>query len=141
MTKQEFIHCSLCGAIVKDSESHNAEPVCSGRCCSKCNTERVLPERFAAMLIGERKTEPSSAKNDLNVTFTDGSEPTAMIAMAIHKNGSANSIIRGPSIACGALLADIIYQFMCDASCGNTLVETAIVTAFERKERKIHEQA
>lgn len=55
MTKQEFIHCALCGGIVKESESHNAEPLCEGRCCSKCNAERVLPERHR-MLFGETES-------------------------------------------------------------------------------------
>ena len=60
MTKQEFIHCALCGGIVKESESHNAEPLCEGRCCSKCNAERVLPERLKDIFgIDRSETEES----------------------------------------------------------------------------------
>ena len=56
MTKQEYIHCAICGGIVKDSESHNAEPLCKGRCCSKCNAERVLPERLKDIFGVQSKT-------------------------------------------------------------------------------------
>ena len=61
MTKQEFIHCALCGGIVKESESHNAEPLCEGKCCSKCNAERVLPERLKDIFgIGVSEKEESA---------------------------------------------------------------------------------
>lgn len=67
MTKQEYIHCSICGGMVKDSESHNADPVCSGRCCSKCNTERVIPERnrmFFDKTASNDDTYIRAAKNE-----------------------------------------------------------------------------
>lgn len=67
MTKQEFIHCSLCGGIVKDSESHNAEPLCEGRCCSKCTAERVLPERLKD-IFGVRSNHEGSF---ISVTRTE----------------------------------------------------------------------
>ena len=56
MTKQEFIHCSLCGGIVKDSESHNAEPLCEGRCSSAFDLitkdrSSVLPEPNTALIV------------------------------------------------------------------------------------------
>ena len=59
MTKQTLIHCALCGDLIKDSESHNADPICSGRCCEKCNTERVVPERIKATFGTEKTDEPS----------------------------------------------------------------------------------
>lgn len=63
MTKQEFIHCALCGGIVKDSESHNAEPLCEGRCCSKCNTERVLPERLKEIFGIDASVNPEKKED------------------------------------------------------------------------------
>jgi len=55
MTKQEYITCAICGGIVKYSDSHYADPVCSGRVCSKCNSEHVIPKRHR-MLFGETES-------------------------------------------------------------------------------------
>ena len=66
MRKQTLIHCALCGDLIKDSESHNADPICSGRCCAKCNTERVVPERIKAALGGAQKTDKPYIRAGLN---------------------------------------------------------------------------
>ena len=50
------LKCSICEEkideqVIKNTkqvywtEGHNAEPVNSGRCCSKCNAEVVIPKR------------------------------------------------------------------------------------------------
>ena len=132
MTKQEYITCAICGGIIKDIESHNAEPVCSGRCCTKCNSERVLPERLAAML-GKKEEE-----SNIKVSFTDGTEPLAVIACAVHKDGSSSNTIRGNAVYVGALLTDLLEKFMSDIPNGNVYLAAAIETALERKEKKDH---
>tara|TARA_R110002153_G_scaffold34900_1_gene103930 strand:+ start:360 stop:521 length:162 start_codon:yes stop_codon:yes gene_type:complete len=38
--------CTICGITIKDPYGHNAEPVAKGRCCGKCNTTVVIPERI-----------------------------------------------------------------------------------------------
>jgi len=54
--KIAVLNCSICKAkideqVIKNTkqvywtEGHNAEPVNSGRCCSKCNAEVVIPKR------------------------------------------------------------------------------------------------
>ena len=37
--------CCICKKPF-DGYGNNAEPVCSGTCCDKCNIERVIPMRF-----------------------------------------------------------------------------------------------
>ena len=43
---EEIIKCCLCGKEIKGRESHNAEPLMSGRCCVDCNLTKVIPERI-----------------------------------------------------------------------------------------------
>ena len=54
--KKVTINCSICKAKIEEqltknankvywTRGHNAEPVNSGRCCSKCNAEVVIPKR------------------------------------------------------------------------------------------------
>jgi len=40
--------CSICGKDIKarELEGHNAQPINNGRCCTKCNTTKVIPERL-----------------------------------------------------------------------------------------------
>jgi len=60
--QQNFKECTICyGQIdvqfhptteaVIWSEGHNAEPVTSGRCCSKCNLLYVIPQRLSQARI------------------------------------------------------------------------------------------
>lgn len=42
----ERIKCCLCGKEINEKESHNAEPLMSGRCCVDCNLIKVIPERI-----------------------------------------------------------------------------------------------
>ena len=37
------------------THGHNAEPVNSGRCCSGCNTFRVIPARIKQIKLGVMK--------------------------------------------------------------------------------------
>lgn len=38
--------CSICGVILKDlDDTHSAQPVKEGVCCSKCNVSVVIPNR------------------------------------------------------------------------------------------------
>jgi hypothetical protein len=104
MTKQEFIHCALCGGIVKESESHNAEPLCEGRCCSKCNTERVLPERLKDIFgidVSEKKEstyikakiENEKAYCDMHGSFEDILAMVACCMDAILKQYGEKTLI------------------------------------------------
>lgn len=42
----KFIKCCICGKVIEDITSHNAEPYKQGRCCSECNSKVVLPARM-----------------------------------------------------------------------------------------------
>ena len=44
--------CVICGKRMSGM-GHNAEPLKSGRCCSKCNEKEVLPYRLANFEIGK----------------------------------------------------------------------------------------
>lgn len=93
MTKQEFIHCALCGGIVKESESHNAEPLCEGRCCSKCNAERVLPERLKDIFGIDWSEKKESAyiiaksENDMSSCEMHGSPQDILCMVACCMDG------------------------------------------------------
>ena len=45
----QIIKCSICGARINDRDSHNAQPVDDGRCCSACNNDYVIPMRIAML--------------------------------------------------------------------------------------------
>jgi len=55
----EKMKCSICGNEIEKKydkagkmywdKGENAEPVNSGRCCSKCNYEIVIPRRMSDM--------------------------------------------------------------------------------------------
>lgn len=38
--------CVLCYKKIKDKYGHNADPIKSGRCCSRCNYILVIPFRL-----------------------------------------------------------------------------------------------
>lgn len=38
--------CCICNKPILLKHSHNAEPVKPGRCCTKCNIEKVIPARI-----------------------------------------------------------------------------------------------
>lgn len=40
------IKCLLCGKMISNTGSHNADPVKKGRCCGDCNAKHVLPCRL-----------------------------------------------------------------------------------------------
>ena len=61
--------CVICGeeiAVVGTwAQGNNAEPVCTGRCCDRCNTECVIPVRLnVAQFI--RNLKVSKVKKDEN---------------------------------------------------------------------------
>ncbi len=37
--------CSICKDEIK-GHGNNAQPINSGKCCDKCNTTKVIPERI-----------------------------------------------------------------------------------------------
>ena len=58
--------CVICGEIIDYQynkkgevvwkEGHNPEPISShGRCCSKCNSDIVIPARIADIYVKEKK--------------------------------------------------------------------------------------
>ena len=48
--------CSICtGAIV--GFGNDAQPINDGRCCDRCNLERVLPEKVRRMQARDAKRE------------------------------------------------------------------------------------
>lgn len=49
--KNNPIKCSICGNII-EGYGHNPEPVNSGRCCDKCNSDVVLPTRHMYIMNG-----------------------------------------------------------------------------------------
>ena len=40
--------CILCGKELED-DGCDAQPIAEGRCCAKCNTDKVMPERIKRM--------------------------------------------------------------------------------------------
>ena len=48
------IKCCLCGKEIEEENSNNAYPVVKkGRCCDKCNTDKVIPSRIALLYAKE----------------------------------------------------------------------------------------
>ena len=47
--------CSICRCDLIPKNSHNAEPVNDGRCCTKCNFEKVLPMRLQEIININKK--------------------------------------------------------------------------------------
>ena len=47
---KEKVYCCICDKYIEPKGSwilgNNAEPVKDGRCCDKCNSEIVIPERI-----------------------------------------------------------------------------------------------
>lgn len=41
-----MIRCVLCRVEIEERESHNAEPITDGRCCTACNCKFVIPARI-----------------------------------------------------------------------------------------------
>lgn len=48
--------CCICHQPI-EGYGNNAEPVCAGRCCDKCNYEVVIPERIAQIKKSANKEE------------------------------------------------------------------------------------
>ena len=43
--------CIICGEEMKDVyDTHNAQPVADGRCCTDCNFNRVIPARIQRLM-------------------------------------------------------------------------------------------
>lgn len=45
-------HCSICGTVYV-GYGNNAQPVNNGRCCDKCNQNKVIPTRMKRMREGK----------------------------------------------------------------------------------------
>lgn len=45
--------CVICGKEFK-GYGNNALPIASGRCCDKCNNDKVIPERFEILIRGKK---------------------------------------------------------------------------------------
>lgn len=50
-----YIKCCICGKLIEDITSHNAEPYKQGRCCSECNSKVVIPARTNLLYKGKVK--------------------------------------------------------------------------------------
>lgn len=46
--------CCLCQKELDDEVGHNALPLMEGRCCSKCNTDKVVPARMKLAQLEKR---------------------------------------------------------------------------------------
>ena len=48
--EEKMIKCSICKQKIKPkgswTQGNNAQPINNGRCCDKCNNEKVIPERL-----------------------------------------------------------------------------------------------
>jgi len=63
--------CSICtGAIV--GFGNDAQPINDGRCCDRCQAERVIPERARRTLESDTKREGSGGALHLIVGFAAG---------------------------------------------------------------------
>lgn len=56
----EFI-CSICGKLFKGA-GNNSWPVKPGKCCDKCYSDKVMPER-QIQIMGMAKGEKSGRRN------------------------------------------------------------------------------
>lgn len=54
--KEEIIKCCMCNQPIRGKEEHNARPIKEGRCCSRCNYQKVVPFRIKE-LMNKRKLE------------------------------------------------------------------------------------
>ena len=56
---KNHINCSLCNVVILDiHDTHNPYPLCKdndyeSRCCSKCNSTKVIPARLEMMFQGK----------------------------------------------------------------------------------------
>jgi hypothetical protein len=50
--------CSVCGGAILGL-GNDAQPINDGRCCDRCHSERVIPERVRRMLERDAKREGS----------------------------------------------------------------------------------
>lgn len=57
---EDEIICSICGDLIPIEESHNAQPVSNGRCCSYCNEDTVIPTRIELMCEEEFEEEENN---------------------------------------------------------------------------------
>jgi hypothetical protein len=48
--------CAICGWAYTGF-GNDAQPINNGRCCDRCNAERVIPERVRRMLERDAKRE------------------------------------------------------------------------------------
>lgn len=48
--------CNLCGEKIK-GYGNNSEPLKKGKCCDKCNIEKVVPERMRQNLMSQDAIE------------------------------------------------------------------------------------
>lgn len=54
MKESKNIICSICGSKINSIyESHNAQPINNGRCCSICNDFKVIPTRLERFSKGK----------------------------------------------------------------------------------------
>ena len=118
--------CILCGEEMErwpggvGFYGHNAEPLANGRCCSDCNSSRVLPARLAE--ISQRK----------ETTVTPDREQATEIAIRLLKfsgqladpknDPNGETLMLGicmfVGITLGSLDGDEERDFFCDAACG-----------------------
>ena len=69
------MRCSICQFEIDKqfhgwAEGHNAAPVNSGRCCTRCNDEIVIPARLAGM-VAPRATPKDALEQLLLSSATD----------------------------------------------------------------------
>ena len=56
MTMKPVQVCSICGGAIVGF-GNDAQPINDGRCCDRCNLERVLPEKMRRMQARDAKRE------------------------------------------------------------------------------------
>jgi hypothetical protein len=54
MTMKPVQVCSICGGAIVGFDN-DAQPINEGRCCDRCHSERVIPERARRILEGDAK--------------------------------------------------------------------------------------
>ena len=49
--KEKIISCCLCNKKINARESHNADPIKKDRCCTDCNSTKVIPCRISLVTV------------------------------------------------------------------------------------------
>ncbi len=82
--KVATLDCCLCGKQIDEqvtkankvywTEGHNAEPLNKGRCCTKCNNEKVIPYRMLCVVDDRLERINSLLKQVIHSAKVDGTD-------------------------------------------------------------------